>query len=481
MNHRMLTAWLASVFVAMFCVPLVHGKTRTKPLMEPAPELMATHGFIVGTFAGGNGKATETLGDGQEFKLYIDDEKLGTGTTFMVALTPGPHVLRQATASVVKDLYYANSKERITRTYPLERKFTVEAGKITTLGALFLYEKDAAPDDMAAKNATGQYLVLAADNSKFLSEFVERRFPEVFAALEDKTLHPAYTFLNDKQYQALQTVIARARLRQIFNGATRYVPNTRYLVFGPLGMAGHFSTDGQGIPVRYRSFDLDTTETVQDCEADEKRHICVTRTQWRWNLYERRAWVGTDAKAERLSLPDGASPINAHLFGSDGLIVGDYDYRMYVRTRAQDPWQVVQQSGVKSGAFVARYVFANTPAGVYTYYEGNEHALTLTDVSDGTTRTVPLPPRFKGGARIVNTPQHLLIGPEWNLLAASEVYVRDHQTGEWSMKKLPTGRCDWMGLDMKDKSRLLATCGSSPGTLYVSRDDGATWRETNEP
>ena len=480
MNSR-LRAWVAGALVAICCVSAVYGKSKIKPVMEPAAELVATHGFIVGTFAGGNGKATENFGDTEEFRVFIDGEDLRTGTTFMVAVTPGEHVLHKVTASVVKDDYVINKKVRTTLSYPLERRFTVEAGKVTTLGALFLYEKDAAPDDLAAKNATGQYMVVAADNGKFLSEFIERQYPQILSSLADKTLHPANTFLNDKQYQALHTVMARARLREIFKGGTRFEPNMRYLVYGALGMAGHLYTDGQGIPVRYRSFELDTFEKVQDCDADAKRHVCVTRTQWRWNYYERRAFLGADGKAERLSLPDGASPINAHLFGTDGVIVGDYDYRMYVRTKSQDPWQVVQQDGVKAGAFVARYVFANAPAGVYTYYEGNEHALTLTDVNDGTTRPVALPPKFKGGAHMVVTPQHLIIGPEWNLLAASQVYMRDNQSGEWSMTKLPTGRCNWMGLDVKDKSRLLATCGFSPGTLYVSRDDGATWNATNEP
>ena len=472
MSRLASTALLSALFCVL-CAPVEARKI--KPMMLPTPELLETHGFIVGTLAGGNGKSAEGFPD--QFALSIDDSSITpwlSGRTFMVALTPGPHELHKATAAFATDNYVTNKKEYAV--FPLGRRFTIEVGKVTTLGAMYLYEKDAAPDDLSAKSATGRYMVLPADNTKFIEEFIQRRHPEIYSGLADKALHPAYPLLNDKQYQALHQVMARAKLREQTSGATRYAKNSTYLVFGNLGMAGHLYTDGQGIPLRYRSFGLDTFETVQNCDADQKRHACVTLTQWGSSQYERRAFAGTEGSGGRLALPEGASPIAVHLLGTDGLILGDYDYRLHVRARAQDPWQVVQQDGVKAGAFAAgRYAFGDFPAGVYTYYEGNRNALTLTDVKDGNTRTVPLPPKFKGGAKVVITSRHLLIGPEWNLLSASQVYARDQETGEWTMSKLPTGRCGWMGIDPQDSKRLLANCGFSPGTFYVSADEGATW------
>ena len=470
---RLLRMPLALLLSCAVLAPVEAAKI--KPVMLPDPKLMATHGFIIGTLAGGNGRSAENFPD--EFVLQIDDAKIDpwhSGRTFMVAVTPGQHVLHRASAKFGTDDYVNHRKE--FSVFPLEQTFTVEAGKVTTLGAMYLYEKEAVPGGTSTSNASGGYMVLAADNGRFMDEFMQRRYPEVYAALADKTLHPAYPLLNDKQYQALHQVMARAKLREQTKGALRYARNGKYLVFGALGMAGHVYTDDKGTPVRFRSFELDTFETVRDCDANATRHACVTMTWWGSSNYERRAFAGAEGPAQRLTLPEGASPIGVHLLGTDGLILGDYEYRLHVRVRAEDPWQAVKQDGIKAGAFVGgKYVFGNSPTGVYTLYEGNERTLTLTTSSDGTTQVVPLPPKFKGGAKVIVTPRHLLIGPEWNLLSASEVYLRDQQTGEWTMSKLPKGRCGWMSIDPKDTSRLLANCGFEPGTFYVSADDGLTW------
>jgi hypothetical protein len=468
---------LLAALLAITCAPAAYAK-KIMPVTEPKPELVATHGFVVGTLAGGNGKTAENFSP--PFQVLIDDESLSTDRTFMVAVTPGTHVLRQVKATIQTADNYVGRKEFLTSTYTLNRQFTVEAGKVTILGALYLYEKDMPPADLSDADTTGAFIVLAADNGAFVTEFIERKYPEIYAKLADKALHPASAFLNDNQYKALHRVMARVKLRDNLKGKARLQPNMRYLVYGDLGMAGHLYTDKSGALSRFDSFELDTFETVQSCDVDDKRHVCLTMTQWSWSGYERRAFAGSQgSKAQRLALPDGASPIGAHLFGSDGMILGDYNYRLYARASAQEPWQAFEQKGVKAGAFVARYNFGDAAEGVYTYYEGNEHALTFTNLADAATRALPLPPKFKGGAKVLVTPQHLVIGPEWNLFSASEVYRRRHENGEWAMSKLPKGRCDWMGLD--SNKRLLVACGASPGTTYyVSLDDGATWSPEGE-
>ncbi len=432
-----------------------------------SPQDVSTSGLLVGTFAGGAGPSGG-------YTLIIDDNPYNVryhAGSFVVALPPGEHTLQRANKSS-SGSYYAPMGVSATSSssYPMQKKVTIKAGKITSLGAMYfvsnrMLHQTSDPD---------RYNILHIDNSRFIETYLRRYHGDVYSALADKTIYPsAYGYLDAKKLALLQQLIAYNGVQPDPNFINPDYANAAFMISSDLGTAGEVVTNANGKPIKYTPLPLDTLQYVTRCDAESlDRYACIVLTRWTDDDFERRLQYYHNGRPTDLNLPADLNPYTVKLFGKEGLAVGGFNYEFYSRPNDDADWQVHTEKGVKSGLLFATYQFADTPEGFFTYYDGNKYLLTFTDINSGNTRTLPLPDGFDGGHNLVMLGDNLFIGPEWNLISASSVYRRQ-KDGQWRTIKLPLSKCSTMAAG-PDPQSLLVSCGGNKQLL--SRDRGITWQ-----
>ena len=122
------------------------------------PKSLATNGVLFGEFIGGTGAFRSMTMTGTFWLdisgvTYHVDKQNGA---FAVSLAPGDYVLERIT----------HESGSVRSSYDIKRRFSVRQGKITSLGGLFLIERDAPEGESLYGNKQGSFNIVQVDNEE---------------------------------------------------------------------------------------------------------------------------------------------------------------------------------------------------------------------------------------------------------------------------------------------------------------------------
>lgn len=452
------------IFILAGCTPL--GIPESNII---APDHLSTKGLLVATIVGGSGNLSHMSKPDHMLRVGTYNLKINEklyhpnyyGQTFILSLSPGSYNLSEISDSAGR--------------FEINKNFIIRPGKITSLGGMFFDEIPGAAYE-GFKKSVYQFNLISIDNEETVYNVISKARSDLFDSLSDKKIYKAeIEFLSEDKLNALRKEIA---LSQIFFSNRRLIPNKvshETFVTGILGIAGWVLTDIDGKPQTYLPLKLETLQNVEGCDTKGKRFACLLAPDWSFDFQHRRILVGNDKEVKNLETPSGVTPNALHLFGENGIVVGNLGYGFTFKEDEQSDWQVFSGPEMLKKQIYYDFYFANTSDGFYTYIDGKEHFLTFTDVATNSVEISGLPKDFGGGTNILETTNGIIIGPEFNLFSKSRVFLRSNN-GQWSAITLPNSRCGILGRSSDNLDSLFVLCASME---YRSTDGGYTWNEVS--
>jgi hypothetical protein len=241
--------------------------------------------------------------------------------------------------------------------------------------------------------------------------------------------------------------------------------NRQYLIQGDLGTAGYVETNAGGEPVRFKPLALETLDHLASCDTLGARYACVAVRYLDYEVGRRVLVHDGHALNELLDLPPKIVPTAVHLFGEEGIAVGDDVYELYARVADSEPWQVHEASSGRG-----EYRFRDRGDGFFTWFDSRRVILTFTNNETGRIEAITLPREIDNNqSRLLAVVDGtLLIGPG-RKGEASNMYSVDSDL-ELAQVDLPEETCDALSVS---GSELTLSCA---GGRYRSGNLGEFWQ-----
>src|SRR5262245_48523430 len=347
-----LMAWFAGVAL------LIEGCARM-PVNVPSNVGTAGLGVaeIRSTFIDVTG-STRSLITGEYQSLLAPEIN---GTTYARALRDGYLVLtlppgeyrltnlNHGTAVASFTSWLAPFSQSATTAYPLDIKFTVERGRATYLGKLYLY---------APKHGNGKYAAVAVDDSKGMSAYLQAMYPQLYASLiSPELLAGPQEYVDAAQLAILRKAIAARKVRDmsallISPGATKSddwqaraiasrelmelawegdMTRTVQHVGGQLGTLARLAPNAGG-RMEITPVESGTLAGLDWCTFDQDRGVCPLPDSGyllvRGSSTAQKPWPARSAK-----------PALLRVFGRNGIVAVDPNGAVWVSLDDCDSWK----------------------------------------------------------------------------------------------------------------------------------------------
>jgi hypothetical protein len=227
---------------------------------------------------------------GTEGNFKIDGDTAAYLTPFnrhlVMPLSPGEHMLDRL--SYIKVVPQGVSYATETITLPINRKFRVEAGKVTNLG-LILVASDQKNKD--------RFFTFTLDNMSSARRYFRESYPALSATLKDDDF-----LLAPGRYQPAANVPQLRRMiatdKVLRNDLVLDQDTKNRLVVGPAGLVGEYVIHG-GRAVDIRIFDTNTLANVVSATSLGNRYLIAMSDGQPVPARRRAAEAGSDARTWR--------------------------------------------------------------------------------------------------------------------------------------------------------------------------------------
>jgi hypothetical protein len=396
------------------------------------------------------------------FNNFTLDHRLFTVTRrdafVVVALAPGAHTLN----SLGGYGGYVDDRQ-MYRTYPIERRFEIQAGRITSLGTLVLI-----PD---SRDPEKKFLTVALRDSEDMDVYLRTTHPDLHRSLKDKNIHYAPgKYVDDAELDAIRRIIAVAKAR-------RTNPRSRLpYAYGPLGTLARFKTNNRN-ELTVEIMPTGTRTGVISCVSDGARVNCLSQDS---ALHEMTA---TTFRTIKLPFPTRIAFL--HRFQGNGLLVVDGHQNIHASTDAGRSWKSDNRYAKQTtSAYLWQYKFTEGKQGFYLLsgvhaVGGWEPLLFYGRYRPLGIEAVSLPPGYYDFAGVVETEAGVVLGPtrpDLFVFDKNVFHFRPNGSTEWRRHGGPPGSC--VGLDTDQHRRVLYTyCQKGGEERYASHDQGMTWQK----
>ena len=472
---------LLRILAALLAFLLVQG-CAGPPALPTLPDQIGNQGLLVARLYVLGMRGIETA------DLSIDGKRIGSGLTdgyVAVALAPGEHQLNhiramgqllsstpaadearlhQAGMTQARYIYiptYNYSVQHYT-TLSVERKFSIEAGKITNLGLIVYIPAQQDPSKATASSgASRQFNVVAVDNGTEAMKFLETNYPVLMASMPQRQmrLEPGRYLEADKLPQ-LRRIIAlhESRGRNVVN------VGERLFVYGRAGTIVSVGKEGADGKPPVEALD---TGTLADVVGVARHGHQVTFLTSDAQLL--RVEGSTVTKSE---LPHRIQPVTARELGERGTVVVDNRMRILTRRSPDAAW--VNHEGEMTKSARSDIGIEADPDGVYITlgYQGFSNEVYYLPANESVPRKLPTPPTEKGSPSL--SMRHHFVARKaglFTLFGQQSWLFWSKQRQAWAWHWLPPGKCKPMQMD-EDGVNLKVECD---GNAYESGNSGASW------
>jgi hypothetical protein len=357
-------------------------------------------------------------------------------------------------------------------TLTVNRRFTIEAGKITNLG-LTVYLP--VPEDRDKKNAedpikkdstvgkSKQYYTTILDNSAEMGRYLEVNYPNLMASVKDRaiTLAPG-NYLDAKKLPELRRFIAshEAKGRKFIKTATLSA------VYGDAGTVVTFKPGADGKITNLQVLDTGTFADIVDARIDGERFIFLTA--------EAKLLVLDQGKLTQVKVPFPVHPSRLASLGNGGVAIVDNRMRILTSYDLGNNWTNYDGAMIEKPRSDIGLVSYGQGAYVYLGNRGIPSAILYLAPNEPTPRAIN-PPEYKQG---VSNSYNTVIVREAGLFIVyyneREFFFRSHTGQKWGMHSKPSPKCKAMDFDATGLN-LKTEC---EGTKYESSNSGLTWTKT---
>ena len=370
------------------------------------------------------------------------------GGYIVIALAPGVYTVNSVISLTQGD----------TVTYPMDKKFHIEAGKASNLGVLFFLT-----DVKDAK----KYTLSQLDNTEEAQRYLQAAHPALYAALHHKVpqLVPGQ-YLEAPELMALRKEIA---LRAGAGKGTEAITDGEF-VTGPLGTLARIQKGPQGT----NKIDMIETYTLEDvdhqrCGIARRRLACV--------LGGRLITMnGAERRAQPLPSPMAAVD-RAHVFGARGMVLTDRRLHIFSSLDHGLSWGRYDDAVLNEPLDRdARMDFENGAQGFYIYSTGRDRTVLYSPYAQLAYKKMELPTMVQRVERLREFNGGVIIGPEFTERGDAILYIGSFDPPQWVERRIPATQCTQIQLEDRSGEKLSAVCLAQ---TYYSNDGGRTWTKSN--
>ena len=376
-----------------------------------------------------------------------------------LVLTPGEYTFNSLMNSIGGSSAHAEGAAASISTvkYPIDKKFRIEAGKVSNLGMLFF---------LTHADDTKNYTPSQIDNTEEARRYLQTAYPKLYASLHDKTpqLVPG-AYLETSELSALRKEIA---LRASTSMSAQDMTDTEFLT-GTIGTLALI----QKIPGSTLSkIDMIETHTLEDvererCAAAHGRLVCV--------LGGRLISVnGAERRAQPLPSPM-ATVDRAHVFGTRGIVLTDRRLHVFSSLNNGINWSRYDDAVLNEPLDTSTKVgFDNGKNGFYIYSSASDRTVLYSPYAQLAYKKMQLPAMVKKVQHLREFDGGVVIGPEWSLLGDTNLYTGSFDSAQWEERKIPANQCAKIQLEDRRSEKISVVC---LGQVYRSKDGGRSWEK----
>ena len=470
------------------------------------PSNVGTAGLLVAeirsNFADVNGNY-RSLGAGEYQNLLAPEIN---GTTYeralrngflVLTLPPGEYHLTNlnfATTGPGITSWLSNLSQSSWTTYPLDIKFSIERGRATYLGKLYLY---------APKRRSNKYAVVAVDNAQGMVDYLKSKHAQVYASLSSpEFLLGPQEYLDAAQLTTLRRMIAARKVHDMSEllvsaGATRSndwqaraiagselmelawegdMTRTVQHVGGQLGALARVGTSASG-KMDLFPIESGTLAGLDWCTFDQDRGVCP--------LPEPNYLLVRGSTVTHQPWPTGsAKPALLRVFGRNGIVAVDRNGLVWISLDDGATWKSHSWLALKEPMRVNEYDttepyspvgFRRGKQGFYLYSRTDlkqESLLYVPYAGDG-VRHIGLPSDARRVRGVIEAPgRGLLVAAHRSSLFGNDVVYFMAAGGQtWIKREIPAEFCPHFLPEQSGASlRVVCTQGQ-----FRSVDLGETW------
>jgi len=470
------------------------------------PSNVGTAGVVVAeirsNFIDVNGTA-RSLGIGEYQSLLAPEIN---GTTYsralhdgflVLTLPPGEYRLTNLNhGNLVASFtsWLATFSQSAATAYPLDIKFTIERGRATYLGKLYLY---------APKRSNGKYAVVPVDDSKGMVAYLRAKHPQLYASLTSPELVSApQEYVDASQLAMLRKAIAARKVRDmsallVSAGATRsdewqaQAIASRELmelawegdmtrpvqhVGGQLGTLARLEPNSSG-KIEITAVESGTLAGLDWCTFDQERGICPLPDSS--YLLVRGATVTQKAWPEA-----GTKPALLRVFGRSGVVAVDRDGVVWISLDDGGTWKSQAWLALKEPMRVNQYDtgepynpvgFRRGKQGFYLYSRADlkQASMLYVPYAGDAIRNIDLPADARRVRGVIESPgRGLLVAAHPSGSVGNEmVYFMPLGEQTWVKREIPAQFCPHF-LPEQSGASLRLVCSQGQ---FRSVDLGKTW------
>ncbi len=417
----------------------------------------------------------------------------------VLTLPPGEYRmtnLNHGTSVASFTSWLGSFSQTATTAYPLDIKFTIERGRATYLGKLYLY---------APKRSNGKYAVVAVDDSKSMIAYLQEKHAELYASLiSPELLAGPQEYLDGSQLATMRKAIAARKVRDmsallVSAGASksddwqaRAIASRELMELAWEGdmtrsvqhVGGQLGTLARLVPSVGGKMDLTPVESgtlagLDWCTFDQERGICPLPD----SSY---LLVRGSAVIQKPWPAGGAKPALLRVFGRNGIVAVDQTGRVWISLDDGSTWKSHTWLALKEPMRVNEYDtsepyspvgFRRGKQGFYLYSRADLKQAALLYVSyagDG-VRPIDLPADARRVRGVIESPgRGLLVAAHPSGLAANEmVYFMPLGEQTWVKREIPAQFCPHF-LPEQSGASLRLVCSQGQ---FRSVDLGKTWNK----
>ncbi len=448
-------------FVLTLAAPMAQA---AKVKLKKLPDSLDRHGLVVlqlGPTQWNN--ATVALSPGKNSSAHDG--------FFIEKLKPGKYTLDSVTRVTGGGSSSFMGTTVTTTNYarlPIQREFTVEAGKITHLGLLYLVHQPGKTNEDGA-----QVFILPFSNPGPEQGYLQKYYPDLFATLSpDDVIVPDHESVNDKLKD----------IRKIVYGLYAddgFKLRAKGLDSNNLNLPVLFSESGWafgdlGIVARP---DKNRVTILKNDSVDRLGHVgTLGDAEWFFSQAGGVFHTGGNRLVEAQSIPDGFLASNGFMLGPDSMVLVDNQFNFLLTRDNGQSWSHTTDYSVGKKRVVR---VSHSVTGGRAYVIGHDYKLlskkgrvVVIDRATGQMEPFEAPPKIlKKMVAAFETDAGLIVQTEGNTTA---LHFRRKGEQEWVKNEI----MNFFGCEVSVPSpggeRIDAICGF--GRLHlVSHDFGQTW------
>lgn len=374
---------------------------------------------------------------------------------FAAPLAPGEHTITAfettpisgSTVSPVRGV--SSVTTRSFTKYPINRKFRVMKGMVTSVGTVFLLKE-------LEQKYSKAFRMIHVDNSDEIQSYLKHAKPEVSGHYNPGNFRTAsWPFLSRSKLAVLRKALALHPkiTRSLGSGYVR----------APLGTLARLTRD-RNRKLRLQLFDTGSTR-LGTCSAFRGRAACI---QPGWD--GRKLLVIQRGRKTSHPLPAGSGVTVIALAGKSE--IHTVDGRFVIRSSFDDgvTWQTDGRYRLEDSLPAgARIRIARGAKGLYV--NANRETKNLLYKEDGTRSFRRIPAEDAVSGEVNEIDDGIFVGPEWSMFSKSEISYRANGDRKWTTLKLPATECSWLHV-VDRRGHLVVGCSVS---RYFSEDKGQSW------